>query len=79
MFQDAPPVPPSHSQALSAEGAATGSAPGPLQSIGRMLRRPGFVLLVLTYGISVGVFYAISTVLNVLISTVFPVSGRARR
>ncbi|XP_034241522.1 feline leukemia virus subgroup C receptor-related protein 2-like isoform X3 [Thrips palmi] len=69
VFQDAPPVPPSHSQALS-QGSTASS--GLLQSIGRLLRTPGFALLVVTYGISVGAFYAISTVLNLLVNTVFP-------
>merc|ERR1711997_1143398 len=42
-----------------------------LSSIRRLVRNPGFVLLLITYGLNVGVFYAISSLLNTVVLTHF--------
>ena len=40
-------------------------------SISRLLRQGSFVLLVLSYGLNVGVYYALSTLLNQVIKPTF--------
>ena len=42
-------------------------------SIKRLMSNPAYVLLLVTYGLNVGVFYAISTLLNTVILNHFPV------
>ncbi|XP_026276854.1 feline leukemia virus subgroup C receptor-related protein 1 isoform X1 [Frankliniella occidentalis] len=72
VFQDAPLVPPSIAQARVLSSRTDRSSNWELlQSMRRMMRTPGFGLLVISYGISVGVYYAISTLLNALIKSVF--------
>ncbi len=46
---------------------------GYLNSMKRLLSNRGYVLLLVTYGLNVGVFYAISTLLNTIIVMHFPV------
>ncbi|KAJ2940731.1 hypothetical protein O0L34_g14842 [Tuta absoluta] len=43
-----------------------------LQSIKNLLKNRNYVLLLISYGINVGVFYAISTLLNQVILTYYP-------
>lgn len=43
---------------------------GPLK---RLALNPGYILLLISYGINVGVFYAISTLLNQVVLEYFPV------
>lgn len=81
VFQDAPPAPPSPAQAMS-EAMSVRRKDRPAgrelrHSMRRLFATPGFTLLVASYGISVGVFYAISTVLNRLVLSVFPGSEDA--
>lgn len=63
VFKAAPPTPPSAAQEAT-------QTPNPLQSspfihsIKRLLLNRNYVLLLISYGMNVGVFYAISTLLN---------------
>ena len=47
-----------------------------LGSIKRLMTNKGYVILLITYGLNVGVFYAISTLLNPVILKHFPVSTK---
>ncbi|XP_018912630.1 choline/ethanolamine transporter flvcr2b isoform X2 [Bemisia tabaci] len=67
-FKDAPELPPSPAQA--AQRACEPSGFG--SSIKRLFMNPAYVLLLFSYGINVGVFYAISTLLNDVILGYFP-------
>ncbi|TRY88480.1 hypothetical protein DNTS_005160 [Danionella cerebrum] len=70
VFQDRPEIPPTHSQA-----AARRIPPESYSytaSIRRLLRNKAFILLVITYGLNVGCFYAVSTLLNRMIIEHFP-------
>ncbi|KAI5618864.1 feline leukemia virus subgroup C receptor-related protein 2, partial [Silurus asotus] len=70
VFQDKPPVPPSQAQ------VALRNVPlqdySYLASIKRLLCNKNFVLLIITYGLNVGCFYAVSTLLNRMIIDHFP-------
>ncbi|XP_026789510.1 feline leukemia virus subgroup C receptor-related protein 2 [Pangasianodon hypophthalmus] len=70
VFQDKPAVPPSQAQ------VAMQSIPSQdysyLASIRRLLCNKPFVLLVITYGLNVGCFYAVSTLLNRMILDYYP-------
>ncbi|KAL1449231.1 hypothetical protein WDU94_000447 [Cyamophila willieti] len=68
-FQNAPPLPPSPAQAVqrSVEDSADF-----LLSMKHLVFNPGYVYLLLSYGINVGVFYAISTLLNQVVLSYFP-------
>jgi hypothetical protein len=46
---------------------------GYLSSIRRLLSNKGYVLLLISYGLNVGVFYAISTLLNTVVTRHFEV------
>lgn len=59
-FKDQPPTPSNRAQELRAESQQESY----LQSIKNLCRNPGYILLLVTYGMNVGVFYAISTLLN---------------
>lgn len=65
VFQDKPPTPPSAAQkaiipgSVEAENQITF-----MQSLKNLLTNPNYVLLLISYGMNVGVFYAISTLLN---------------
>jgi len=62
-FKDRPPTPPSRASELGGS-KEDGNY---LSSIRRLVRNPGFVLLLITYGLNVGVFYAISSLLNTVV------------
>jgi len=68
-FKKKPPTPPSMAQAalLTAEPEEY------LSGIKRLLTNKGYLLLLLSYGMNVGVFYAISTLLNSFILPYFEV------
>ncbi|MCI4382484.1 hypothetical protein PGIGA_G00015400 [Pangasianodon gigas] len=70
VFQDKPAVPPSQAQ------VAMQSIPSQdysyLASIRRLLCNKPFVLLIITYGLNVGCFYAVSTLLNRMILDYYP-------
>ena len=74
MFQAEPPLPPSVAQAAALSSpASTTTLPGFLTSLRNIVGSPGYLLLLGAYGISTGVCFAASTVLNLLILSVFPV------
>ncbi|KAF5283926.1 hypothetical protein FQR65_LT13687 [Abscondita terminalis] len=65
LFKKQPPSPPSHAQIQTeAEKEISGQF---LQSIKKLLLNRSYMLLLLAYGINVGIFYAISTLLNQII------------
>lgn len=66
VIQKEPPTPPS-----AAQGAAHSHSPF-LQSVKRLLTNRNYILLLTSYGINVGVFYAISTLLNQIVLSHFP-------
>ncbi|XP_066589928.1 heme transporter FLVCR2-like [Prorops nasuta] len=68
-FKATPPLPPSPAQVVQRENKSNENF---LQSIKRLLTNPGYLLLLLTYGINVGIFFAISTQLNQIILEHFP-------
>ncbi|XP_078656160.1 choline/ethanolamine transporter flvcr2a-like [Branchiostoma floridae x Branchiostoma belcheri] len=68
-FREKPPIPPSPAQATIAETDAEYSYLG---SIKRLMKSVPFVLLVITYGINTGSFYAISTLLNQVVLSKYP-------
>lgn len=49
-----------------------------MSSVKELLKNSGYVLLLISYGINVGAFFAISTLLNQFILLYFPVSKRTR-
>ncbi|KAL6256394.1 hypothetical protein P5V15_012507 [Pogonomyrmex californicus] len=78
LFKSAPPLPPSSAQI---EQKKTNESEGQvktkfLTSIKNLCLNRGYLLLLLSYGINVGVFYAISTLLNRLVTEQFPKSEK---
>ncbi|KAJ8667149.1 hypothetical protein QAD02_008811 [Eretmocerus hayati] len=71
-FQDKPPLPPSPAQAVQREAEASEDF---LLSIKRLMTNVGYLLLLLSYAINVGIFYAISTLLNNIVLTHFEGHG----
>ncbi|NXC28227.1 FLVC2 protein, partial [Campylorhamphus procurvoides] len=70
VFREKPPNPPSRAQALiQSRPAAEYSY---VQSILRLLRNANFLLLMVTYGLNVGCFYALSTLLNRMVIHHYP-------
>ena len=73
---DKPLSPPSRAQEVADEGA--NSSESSLSEFGgsikRLMSNRGYVLLLITYGLNVGVFYAISTLLNLIIVQHFTVN-----
>jgi len=65
-FQAAPPLPPATSRS-SAEASTSYYG-----SIKRMVTDGSYMLLLVTYGLNVGVFYAMSTLLNQVVLSYFP-------
>ena len=60
-FDDQPPSPPSRAQELGGDNADGNY----LASIKRLATNGGFMLLLVSYGLNVGVFYAIQSLLNI--------------
>lgn len=71
LFEDRPSKPPSMAQAL-ADHQLSNMDSSYLMTIKSLLMNRNYNLLLMTYGLNVGVFYAISTVLNQLIELKFP-------
>lgn len=72
VFKAKPPLPPS----VSAARASTTKRPtfhSYVRSIKGILSQKSYILLLLTYGVNVGVFYAVSTLLNQTVLQHFPV------
>lgn len=68
VFKAAPATPPS---AAADFGSSLDS--NFFQSIKKLLTNRNYILLLISYGLNVGVFYAISTLLNELVLTYYPV------
>lgn len=68
IFQSAPKLPPSSAQAALRAAEQTSF----FGSVKRLATNPGYILLLVSYGINVGVFYAISTLLNQVVLVYFP-------
>lgn len=66
-FREKPACPPSKAQAALADVSSTY-----WKSMMNLIRNKNYVVLLITYGINVGVFYAISTLLNQVILVHFP-------
>ncbi|XP_050697471.1 feline leukemia virus subgroup C receptor-related protein 2-like isoform X1 [Eriocheir sinensis] len=66
VFKEKPQYPPS-AAALAQEETSSY-----VKGVVRLVRNPGYVLLLLSYGINVGAFYAISTLLNQVVLKHFP-------
>ena len=82
VFRNQPASPPSRAQEIlwqqreepRDEAADGGSCDDSFaSSIKRLLTNPGYILLLITYGLNVGVFYAISTLLNTVVLNHFEV------
>ncbi|KAJ7399507.1 Feline leukemia virus subgroup C receptor-related protein 2 [Pitangus sulphuratus] len=70
VFKEKPPNPPSRAQAsIQSRPTAEYSY---VQSILRLLRNANFLLLMVTYGLNVGCFYALSTLLNRMVIHHYP-------
>ena len=66
-FQDRPPTPPSRAQEIGKSEKEENYS----SSIKRLMKNTGFLLLLIGYGLNVGIFYAISSLLNTVILTNF--------
>ncbi|KAK7073979.1 hypothetical protein SK128_003970, partial [Halocaridina rubra] len=71
-FKEKPPTPPSTAALFQEE---TGSY---FRGVVRLMKNCGYVLLLISYGMNVGAFYAISTLLNQVVLSHFPVSETRR-
>ncbi|XP_057209666.1 feline leukemia virus subgroup C receptor-related protein 2 isoform X1 [Triplophysa rosa] len=65
VFQDCPEIPPTHAQAAARQ--ISPESYSYTASILRLLRNKAFILLAITYGLNVGCFYAVGTLLNRMI------------
>ncbi|KAK1793253.1 hypothetical protein P4O66_011636 [Electrophorus voltai] len=70
MFQEKPDIPPSQAQVVMQNMAPQESSYR--ASVGRLLHNTPFVLLLITYGLNVGCFYAVSTLLNRMLINHYP-------
>lgn len=68
LYKDKPPVPPSRQAALKYEERRSSY----WVSVAKLIRNVNYILLLVTYGINVGVFYAISTLLNQMVLAYYP-------
>ncbi|PNF35121.1 Feline leukemia virus subgroup C receptor-related protein 2 [Cryptotermes secundus] len=68
LFKAEPPLPPSLAQAEQRAKEDTNF----VGSVKRLVTNRGYVLLMMSYGLNVGVFYAISTLLNQVVLIYFP-------
>ncbi|XP_064097906.1 heme transporter FLVCR2-like isoform X2 [Macrobrachium nipponense] len=66
VFREKPPTPPSTAAFMTEEAGSY------FQGVVRLMKSRGYVLLLLSYGMNVGAFYAISTLLNQVVLTHFP-------
>nr|KAF6484470.1 FLVCR heme transporter 2 [Rousettus aegyptiacus] len=70
VFKEKPKHPPSRAQSLSYALASPDASY--LSSIIRLFKNLNFVLLVITYGLNAGAFYALSTLLNRMVISHYP-------
>jgi FLVCR family feline leukemia virus subgroup C receptor-related protein len=68
-FSEKPKLPPSIAQARAIEESIDGNY---MKSLRKLVVNPHYMLLLITYGINVGVFYAISTLLSQMILLYYP-------
>lgn len=73
VFKSEPPLPPSPAQAVQKRESRESDEKFS-HSIKRLLTNVGYLLLLLSYGINVGIFYAISTLLNQIVLQYFKVN-----
>jgi len=72
-FKNQPLTPPSRAQEMIRQGAEDPESNIDfLASIKRLMSNKGYVILLITYGLNVGVFYAMATLLNTVILKHFP-------
>ncbi|KAL8599889.1 hypothetical protein ACOMHN_016234 [Nucella lapillus] len=71
LFQKEPPTPPSRAQQHQLELEVNADYG---KSLLNLFRNKGFVILMISYGMNTGSFYAVSTLLNNIILDYFPVS-----
>ncbi|XP_019727019.1 choline/ethanolamine transporter FLVCR1 [Hippocampus comes] len=69
VMKDRPPLPPSQAQAVLPEGPPEDYSYR--QSIINLMKNKAFVLLLISYGITTGCFYSVSTILNQMIMTCY--------
>ncbi|KAM7367944.1 hypothetical protein PAMP_014209 [Pampus punctatissimus] len=70
VFQERPKIPPTQAQATAY--SIPPEQYSYISSISRLLRNKPFILLVITYGLNVGCFYAVGTLLNHMIIEHYP-------
>ncbi|XP_008311129.1 choline/ethanolamine transporter flvcr2b isoform X2 [Cynoglossus semilaevis] len=70
IFQERPKLPPTQAQAVAR--TIPSEQYSYTASIRRLLRNRSFILLIITYGLNVGCFYAVGTLLNRIILTHYP-------
>lgn len=70
-FKDQPPTPSNRAQDIKKNSEEESY----LTSIKNLCTNPGYILLLITYGMNVGVFYAISTLLNTTVVSHFKYEG----
>ncbi|XP_048218265.1 feline leukemia virus subgroup C receptor-related protein 2 [Perognathus longimembris pacificus] len=70
VFKEKPKYPPSRAQSLSY--ALSSPDASYLRAIIRLFKNLNFVLLVITYGLNAGAFYALSTLLNQMVISHYP-------
>lgn len=68
-FKAEPPLPPSSAQAVQREAETSDNF---VTSVKTLLTNKGYLMLLLSYAINVGIFYAISTLLSQIIVQYFP-------
>lgn len=73
VFKNEPPTPPSYAQAQPNKDEESGNF---FESIKRLVSNRSYMLLLISYGINTGIFYAISTLLNQIILLYYPVGLR---
>jgi FLVCR family feline leukemia virus subgroup C receptor-related protein len=71
VFRAAPPLPPSPEEALRLQ--AEGGSESFFLGVRKLLKNRGFILVLMTYGLAVALINSLSTLLNELILTYFPV------
>ncbi|XP_059476348.1 heme transporter FLVCR1 isoform X2 [Neocloeon triangulifer] len=74
-FKAEPPTAPSAAMANRNNEGSEESPREFIQTLGRLFKNWGYILLLLSYGINVGVFYALSTLLNQVVLAHFEGAG----
>lgn len=69
-FQAKPPLPPNPARSSSSQSSESVTY---YQSVKQIVTNRNYILLLITYGVNAGVFYAMSTLLNQTVLKHFPV------